>query len=41
MAPVAFVMGATGTGKSKLAIDLALHFSDQMQVYKGLDMLTN
>ncbi|PPD82829.1 hypothetical protein GOBAR_DD20236 [Gossypium barbadense] len=44
---VVFVMGATGTGKSRLAIDLATHFpaeivnSDKMQVYKGLDILTN
>ncbi|XP_039146419.1 adenylate isopentenyltransferase 5, chloroplastic-like [Dioscorea cayenensis subsp. rotundata] len=44
---VIFVMGASGTGKSKLAIDLAMHFSgevvnsDKMQVYEGLDILTN
>ncbi|KAI4369611.1 hypothetical protein MLD38_018034 [Melastoma candidum] len=44
---VLFVMGATGTGKSRLAIDLATHFpaeiinSDKMQVYKGLDIVTN
>ncbi|KAE8696316.1 Adenylate isopentenyltransferase 5 [Hibiscus syriacus] len=44
---VVFVMGATGTGKSRLAIDLATRFpaeivnSDKMQVYKGLDILTN
>ncbi|KAI4311242.1 hypothetical protein MLD38_036151 [Melastoma candidum] len=44
---VLFVMGATGTGKSRLAIDLASHFpaeiinSDKMQVYKGLDIVTN
>ncbi|XP_058731897.1 adenylate isopentenyltransferase 5, chloroplastic-like [Vicia villosa] len=45
---VVVVMGATGTGKSKLAIDLANHFppaeiinSDKMQVYKGLDITTN
>jgi adenylate isopentenyltransferase (cytokinin synthase) len=42
-----FVMGTTATGKSKLSIDLATHFqgeiinSDKIQVYKGLDMLTN
>ncbi|GAB2210287.1 hypothetical protein Droror1_Dr00015550 [Drosera rotundifolia] len=42
-----FVMGATGTGKSKLSIDLATHFpaeiinSDKIQVYKGLDIVTN
>lgn len=42
------IMGATGSGKSKLAIDLATHFppaeivnSDKMQVYKGLDITTN
>lgn len=41
------IMGATGSGKSKLAIDLASHFpieiinADSMQVYKGLDVLTN
>ncbi|KAJ4955691.1 hypothetical protein NE237_012474 [Protea cynaroides] len=40
-------MGATGTGKSKLSIDLANRFpseiinSDKMQVYKGLDIVTN
>ncbi|KAK6790581.1 hypothetical protein RDI58_009662 [Solanum bulbocastanum] len=40
-------MGATGTGKSRLSIDLAIHFqgeiinSDKMQVYKGLDIITN
>ncbi|KAK4720376.1 hypothetical protein R3W88_010609 [Solanum pinnatisectum] len=44
---VVFVMGATGTGKSRLSIDLAIHFqgeiinSDKMQVYKGLDIITN
>lgn len=44
---VVIVMGATGTGKSKLAIDLATRFpaeivnSDKMQVYKGLDIVTN
>ncbi|XP_062213212.1 adenylate isopentenyltransferase 5, chloroplastic-like [Phragmites australis] len=41
------VLGATGTGKSRLAIDLALRFggevinSDKMQVYAGLDVTTN
>ncbi|KAL5208930.1 hypothetical protein ABZP36_004553 [Zizania latifolia] len=41
------VMGATGTGKSRLAVDLALRFggevinSDKMQVYAGLDVVTN
>lgn len=44
---VVFVMGATGTGKSRLAIDLATRFpaeiinSDKIQVYKGLKVLTN
>ncbi|XP_010551776.1 PREDICTED: adenylate isopentenyltransferase 5, chloroplastic-like [Tarenaya hassleriana] len=44
---VVFVMGATGTGKSRLAIDLATRFpaeivnSDKIQVYKGLDVVTN
>ncbi|CAK9329056.1 unnamed protein product [Citrullus colocynthis] len=44
---VVFVMGATGTGKSRLAIDLATRFpaeiinSDKIQVYKGLEILTN
>ncbi|KAL9235452.1 hypothetical protein vseg_010210 [Gypsophila vaccaria] len=41
------IMGPTGSGKSKLAIDLATHFpievinADSMQVYLGLDVLTN
>ncbi|XP_061341387.1 adenylate isopentenyltransferase 3, chloroplastic-like [Gastrolobium bilobum] len=44
---VVLVMGATGTGKSRLSIDLATCFpseiinSDKMQVYKGLDIVTN
>ncbi|KAG5629922.1 hypothetical protein H5410_001639 [Solanum commersonii] len=44
---VVFIMGATGTGKSRLSVDLATHFrgeiinSDKMQVYKGLDIMTN
>ncbi|XP_042429393.1 tRNA dimethylallyltransferase 2-like isoform X1 [Zingiber officinale] len=45
---VVVVMGATGAGKSRLAIDLASHLSgveivnaDSMQVYRGLDVLTN
>ncbi|XP_020113718.1 adenylate isopentenyltransferase 5, chloroplastic-like isoform X1 [Ananas comosus] len=44
---VVVVMGATGTGKSRLAVDLALRFggevvnSDKMQVYDGLDVVTN
>lgn len=42
------ILGATGTGKSRLAIDLASCFppaeivnSDKMQVYRGLDITTN
>ncbi|KAK8691512.1 hypothetical protein V6N13_075022 [Hibiscus sabdariffa] len=42
------LMGATGTGKSRLSIDLATHFphsqivnSDKMQLYNGLDITTN
>lgn len=44
---VVVIMGPTGSGKSKLAIDLASHFpvevinADSMQVYNGLDVLTN
>ncbi|KAG8045134.1 hypothetical protein GUJ93_ZPchr0008g11740 [Zizania palustris] len=44
---VVVVMGATATGKSKLAIDLALRFggevinSDKVQVHDGLDVVTN
>ncbi|KAI8012535.1 hypothetical protein LOK49_LG06G03103 [Camellia lanceoleosa] len=44
---VVVVVGATGTGKSRLSIDLATRFpaeivnSDKMQVYKGLDIATN
>ncbi|XP_044489645.1 adenylate isopentenyltransferase-like [Mangifera indica] len=42
------IMGATGTGKSRLSIDLATRYfpseiinSDKMQAYKGLDITTN
>lgn len=41
------VMGATGVGKSKLAIEIAQRFNgevinaDSMQIYKGLDIVTN
>ncbi|KAI3773090.1 hypothetical protein L6452_04289 [Arctium lappa] len=44
---VVVVMGATGTGKSRLSIDIAARFtaeiinSDKMQVYEGLDVVTN
>ncbi|XP_072170545.1 tRNA dimethylallyltransferase-like [Diadema setosum] len=45
--PVVVILGATGTGKSKLALELASKFNgeiisaDSMQVYKGLDIITN
>ncbi|XWS22495.1 hypothetical protein CRYUN_Cryun29cG0040200 [Craigia yunnanensis] len=42
------IMGATGTGKSRLSIDLSSHFphsqiinSDKIQLYNGLDITTN
>ncbi|XP_073293133.1 adenylate isopentenyltransferase 5, chloroplastic-like [Primulina huaijiensis] len=44
---VVVVIGATGTGKSRLSIDLANRYdaevinSDKMQIYKGLDIVTN
>ncbi|KAH7517192.1 hypothetical protein FEM48_Zijuj09G0036500 [Ziziphus jujuba var. spinosa] len=45
---VVFVLGATGTGKSRLSIDLANRFfpaeiinSDKIQAYQGLDIVTN
>ncbi|GKB05504.1 adenylate isopentenyltransferase 3, chloroplastic-like protein [Tanacetum coccineum] len=44
---VVVVMGATGTGKSRLAIDIATQHhgeiinSDKIQVYEGLDIVTN
>ncbi|XP_020245473.1 tRNA dimethylallyltransferase 2 [Asparagus officinalis] len=45
---IVVIMGATGSGKSRLSIDLASHFAgvevinaDSMQVYQGLDVLTN
>lgn len=44
---VLFIMGATGTGKTKLSINLGIQFpseiinSDKIQVYKGLDIVTN
>nr|AFK41335.1 unknown [Lotus japonicus] len=44
---VVVITGPTGSGKSRLAVDLASHFpvevinADSMQVYSGLDVLTN
>ncbi|XP_027367658.1 adenylate isopentenyltransferase-like [Abrus precatorius] len=45
---VIVIMGATGSGKSRLSVDLATLFpfseiinSDKMQVYRGLDITTN
>ncbi|CAN4112334.1 unnamed protein product [Withania somnifera] len=44
---VVFIMGATGAGKTRLSVDLAIHFSgeiinsDKMQIYKGLHVITN
>ncbi|CAF99470.1 unnamed protein product, partial [Tetraodon nigroviridis] len=41
------ILGATGTGKSKLAIEIGKRFqgeiisADSMQVYRGLDIITN
>ncbi|XP_069669309.1 tRNA dimethylallyltransferase [Periplaneta americana] len=45
--PIIVVLGATGSGKSKLGIEIARKFggevlsADSMQVYKGLDIVTN
>ena len=45
--PLIVVIGATATGKSQLAVDIALRYNgevistDSMQVYKGLDIITN
>lgn len=55
--PIVTICGTTGVGKSKLAIELAVHLdslsnksdwrrakvinADSMQVYKGLDVITN
>ncbi|KAF8248801.1 tRNA isopentenyltransferase [Wilcoxina mikolae CBS 423.85] len=45
--PLISVIGATGTGKSQLAVELALAFNgevinaDAMQMYKGLPIITN
>lgn len=44
---VIFIMGATGTGKTKLSINLGTQFpseiinSDKIQVYKGLNIVVN
>ncbi|KAK2979950.1 hypothetical protein RJ640_017965 [Escallonia rubra] len=46
---IVVIMGATGSGKSKLSIDLCTRFfpqseiinSDKMQFYRGLDITTN
>ncbi|WCJ21507.1 Adenylate isopentenyltransferase [Euphorbia peplus] len=44
---VVFLMGATGSGKSRLSLDLASQFpaeiinSDKMQAHKGLEITTN
>lgn len=44
---VVVIMGSTGTGKSRLSVDLATRFSaeiinsDKMQFYKGLEITTN
>ncbi|ESQ54859.1 hypothetical protein EUTSA_v10026816mg [Eutrema salsugineum] len=44
---IVVIMGATGSGKSALSVDLALHFkaeiinSDKMQFYDGLKITTN
>ncbi|KAH0559790.1 hypothetical protein GP486_003693 [Trichoglossum hirsutum] len=45
--PLITVLGATGTGKSKLAVELAAKLNgeiingDAMQMYEGLDIITN
>ncbi|KAM3934171.1 tRNA dimethylallyltransferase isoform 1-T1 [Leptodactylus fuscus] len=45
--PLVVILGATGTGKSKLAVQLGrrlggeLISADSMQVYQGLDIITN
>ncbi|XP_037294889.1 tRNA dimethylallyltransferase [Manduca sexta] len=44
--PMVIILGATGTGKTKLSLELAQRFeaeiinADSMQVYKGLDIVT-
>ena len=45
--PIVVVLGATGAGKSQLALELSERFggeiisSDAMQMYRGLDIVTN
>ncbi|KAI2623098.1 tRNA isopentenyltransferase [Hypoxylon sp. NC1633] len=45
--PLVVIMGTTGTGKSDLAVELALRFNgevinaDAMQMYRGLPVVTN
>ncbi|KAI0977236.1 IPP transferase-domain-containing protein [Xylaria arbuscula] len=45
--PLVTIIGTTGTGKSDLAVDLALRYdgeiinADAMQMYKGLPVITN
>ncbi|XP_068603439.1 tRNA dimethylallyltransferase [Brachionichthys hirsutus] len=45
--PLVVILGATGTGKSKLAIEIGKRHqgeiisADSMQVYQGLDIITN
>ena len=45
--PVVVILGATGAGKSQLALELAAKFggeiisADAMQMYRGLDIVTN
>ena len=45
--PLVVILGSTGTGKSKLAIEIGKRLggeilsADSMQVYKGLDVITN
>merc|ERR1711952_415295 len=45
--PIVVILGATGAGKSQLALELAEKFggeiisADAMQMYRGLDIVTN
>lgn len=47
--PLIVICGTTGVGKSNLAIEIAIHLSrkaeiinaDAMQVYAGMDIITN